>query len=87
MDITFEIFQRLLIEHEERIVNRLISELSKPKSIRIKQNEAYQLYGRANVRAWRQSGQLQAYKMLRAVEYEVAELDKLMKNKQLILKK
>lgn len=82
--MAFETLQRLLMEHEDRIVNRLKSELSKPKSIRIKQNEAYELYGRANVRAWRMSGQLQAYKMLRAVEYEVAELDKLMKNKQLI---
>lgn len=84
MDITFETLQRLLMEHEDRIVNRIKSEMIKPKSIRIKQNEAYELYGRANVRAWRMSGQLQAYKMLRAVEYEVAELDKLMKSKQLI---
>jgi len=84
MEITFETFQRLLLEQEDRIVNRIKSEMLKPKSIRIKQNEAYELYGRANVRAWRMSGKLQAYKMLRAVEYEVAELDKLMKNKQLI---
>lgn len=85
MEITLETLQRLMLEQEDRIVARLKKELTKPKSIRIKQNEAYELYGRANVRAWRNSGKLQAHKMLRAVEYEVAKLDELMLQKQLTI--
>ena len=85
MEITLETLQRLMSEQEDRIVARLKRELTKPRSIRINQNLAYELYGRANVRAWRNSGQLQAHKMLRAVEYDVAVLDELMTQKQLTI--
>jgi len=71
---------------EERLLNRIKELLAKPKSLRIGQNEAWEIYGRANVRAWRLSGQIQAYKMIRRVEYEVAKLDELMKQKQLVVK-
>jgi len=71
----------------DRQTSEIKAMLTKPKSIRIKQDEAYEIYGRANVRNWRLSGQLQAYKMLRAVEYVVADLDELMKQKQLIVKR
>ena len=58
MEITLETLQRLMLEQEDRIIVRLKKELTKPKSLRIKQNDAYELYGRANVRAWRNSGKL-----------------------------
>ena len=86
MYITVDQLNSMLAEQEERIVSRIQSAMVKPKSIRIDQNQAYQLYGRANVRNWRLSGQLQAHKMGKAVEYTVEVLDKLMTNKQLIIK-
>ena len=84
--ITKSDLELMLIENNKHLLSEIQLLLSKPKSIRIKQNEAYQLYGRANVKNWRMSGQLKAYKMLRAVEYVVADLDQLMKQKQLIIK-
>ena len=97
MELTIEQLELLLAKHDERLLQAMNialdnqtaefkALLEKPKSIRIKQNEAYDLYRRSNVRAWRLSGQLQAYKMGRTVEYTVADLDRLMLNKQLIKK-
>jgi len=86
MDITIETLTELLDNREDRLLERIQKLLTKPKSIRIGQHEAYEIYGRANVRAWRASGQLQPYKMIRRVEYEVAALDELLKQKQLIIK-
>ena len=98
MELTFEEqIELLFAKRDERLLQafnvaldnqtaEIKALLTKPKSIRIKQNEAYEIYGRANVRAWRLSGQLQAYKMVRAIEYIVADLDRLMLNKQLIIK-
>ena len=86
MNVTIEQLEALFYEHEKSIIEKVKLLLTKPKSIRINQNEAYEIYGRANVRAWRLSGQLVAYKMIRAVEYEVAALDRLMEQRQLIIK-
>ena len=84
--ITKEELNLILVENNKVLLDEIKMLLAKPKSIRINQDEAYELYGRANVRNWRLSGQLQAYKMIRAVEYVVADLDELMKQKQLIRK-
>jgi len=86
MDMTIEQLTELLDKRDEKLFAEMRAILTKPKSIRISQKEAYEIYGRANVKAWRLSGQLQAYKMLRKVEYEVAALDELMKQKQLIMR-
>ena len=97
MEITIEQLEFIFAGRDEKLLKEMNSALdiriaelksffTKPKSIRIGQHEAYELYGRANVRAWRLSGQLQAYKMIRRVEYEVAALDELLKQKQLIIK-
>ena len=98
MELTFEEqIELLFAKRDERLLQAMNSALdkqtaeikallTKPKSLRIGQNEAWEIYGRADVRAWRLSGQIQAYKMIRRVEYEVARLDELMKQKQLVIK-
>lgn len=86
MDMTIEQLTELLDKRDEKLLTEIRAILTKPKSIRIGQNEAYEIYGRANVRNWRANGQLKAYKMVRRVEYEVAVLDELMKQRQLVIK-
>ena len=87
MELTIEKLQEILLDHEARLIRQFKELLVKPKSIRINQKTAGELYGKPNVKNWRLTGQLTAYKMGCAIEYEVAVLDELMKQRQLIIKR
>jgi len=86
MELTIEKLDEILLEHEERLIRQFKELLKKPKSIRINQKTAWELYGKPNIKNWRASGRLKAYCMGRAIEYEVAVLDELMKMRQVIIK-
>ena len=86
MELTIEKLDEILLEHEERLIRQFKELLKKPKSIRINQKTAYELYGRTKVINWRLQGLLKAYKIGRTLEYEVAVLDELMKIRQVIIK-
>ena len=86
MELTIEKLEEILLAHEERLIRQFKTLLERPKSIRINQKTAGELYGKPNIKNWRASGQLKAYKMGCAIEYEVAVLDKLMEQRQLFIK-
>ena len=87
MELTIEKLEEILLEHEERLIRQFKELLEKPKSIRITQKMAYDIYGRTKTVNWRSQGLLKAYKIGRTVEYEVAVLDELMKQRLLIIKR
>ena len=87
MELTIEKLEEILLAHEERLIRKFKTLLERTKSIRINQKTAGELYGKANIRNWRASGRLKAYKMGCAIEYEVAVLDELMKERQLFIRK
>ena len=87
MELTIEKLEEILLDHEERLISQFKTLLERPKSIRITQKVSYDIYGRTKVINWRSQGLLKAYKIGRTIEYEVAALDKLMENRQLIIKR
>jgi len=90
MEVTLEQINDLFLKHSEILKKEFKIEIekafAKPKSIRITQKMAYDIYGRTKTINWRLQGLLKAYKIGRTVEYEVAVLDRLMENRQLIIK-
>ena len=87
MELTVEKLEQILLDHEDRLISQFKTLLERPKSIRITQKVAYDIYGRTKVINWRLQGLLKTYKIGRTVEYEVAVLDKLMENRQLIIER
>ena len=86
MSITIEQLTEILDARDERQIERFKKLLEKPKAYRINQKTAGELYGKANIKNWRNNGQLVAHKMGCAIEYDVRTLDILMEQRQLIIK-
>ena len=58
--------------------------MNKPKALFISKNEAETLYGKSNIRNWREAGQIQAVQRRYKTEFKVSDLDILGDRKQLI---
>ncbi len=73
-------YTRFLDDLAEKVVEKIEQRRSDPPIIC--QNEAFRLFGRANVERWRRQGRVEAFKRPGKVEYRTADLRRLQQSTQ-----